>query len=178
MRIPLSELAHLLHTEGEAAIADRYGTAFLVADPSSAFNLPSGPMETMRVDRSAFIASSRGEFHPTSPSYPLQRRADSVYSFISIGRTENCDICLPDDTVSKLHALVRERKGEFSVQDADSANGSFRGEDRIPGRHEGEPLRLASGDVVRFGQIKLHFLKLPELVKLLDDVVPRGPDLD
>jgi len=172
MRVTLEELAEVLRQEGEEAVKERFGHAFLVADPASAFNLSSGPMQTMRVDRQAFLASSRGEFHPSAPVFLLLRRPESVYSFISIGRTDNCDITLHDDTISKLHALIREKDGEYSAQDADSANGSFRGEEPIPRRNEGAPMVLASKDILRFGQIKLHFMMWDDLRALIEDVVP------
>lgn len=174
MRTTVAELAAAMKTLGEARFVRTWGADFLVADPGSAFNIPVGPQETMRVDRSAFLASSRGEYHPSTPVFQLRRRPDSVYSFVSVGRTDNCDISLPDDTVSKLHALLREKGRGWVLQDADSANGTFRGEFPVPGRSAGEPVTIAPGDALRFGSIKLHYVDVPRLKALIDQLNAPG----
>lgn len=169
MRTTLAELAAAHRTLGDERFVATWAPVFLVSDPESAFNIPSGPRETLRVDRSAFLASSRGEFHATSPAFAIKRRPESVYSFVSIGRTENCDIQIPDDTVSKLHALLRAKEGIWTVHDADSANGTFVDELPVPGRAAGEPAPLHPGSILRVGQVKLHFQDLGGLKALFEE---------
>jgi adenylate cyclase len=64
----------------------------------------------------------------------------------SVGRTEACDIPVPDTTVSRRHAeLVTDAEG-LLVRDLGSANGTYVNDAPV-----GEA-RLAAGDRLRFGQ--------------------------
>ena len=46
--------------------------------------------------------------------------------FLTVGRSQNNDITLVDIEVSKVHAYLDEdEKGEWTVRDADSTNGTF-----------------------------------------------------
>ena len=171
MRSTLAEWAAILKADGEGALISQGADAFLVTDPASVFNIPVGPSQTMRVDRQLFLASTRGEFHGASPTFAIRQQPGSVYSFVSVGRTENCDICLPDDTVSKLHALLRFKDGLWTVQDADSANGTTARGEAVPGRSEGRAITLEPGDKVSFGQIELYFHSVQTLTALMAKVV-------
>jgi hypothetical protein len=174
MRSTLQEWAKILEEKGDEGLVSEGSDAFLVTDPSSVFNIPDGPSATMRIDRALFLASTRGEFHPTTPAFAVRQRADSVYSFVSVGRTENCDVCLPDDSVSKLHALMRKKDGAWMVQDADSANGTLLNEQKVPPRADGTGLPLQPGDVLSFGAIQLHFHDIASLKKLIDETLAAG----
>jgi pSer/pThr/pTyr-binding forkhead associated (FHA) protein len=84
----------------------------------------------------------------TNVAYPLRakdRRA-AVGSSILIGRTETNDVCIPDQSVSKLHARVTKKR--FELSDADSTNGTF-----VNGRKlsASESVPLAPNLLVRFG---------------------------
>ncbi len=171
MRSTLEEWAKILEAHGEAGLEQDGSDAFLVADPASVFNIPDGPSATMRIDRALFLASTRGEYHPTSPTFAVRQRADSVYSFVSVGRTENCDVCLPDDSVSKLHALLRKKEGKWWVQDADSANGTLLNEQKVPPRADGTGLALRPGDRLSFGAIQLHFHDIASLRQLIAETI-------
>lgn len=65
---------------------------------------------------------------------------------ITIGRSSNNDICIPDRHVSRLHAIIEYRDGIFMISDNQSANGTFVNDLQLT-----EPYPLASGD-----QIKLY----------------------
>ena len=114
MRRPLIQWGKALRLVSPEEFEERHGRAFLVTDPASVFNVPDGPISTQRIDLNLYRASQEGTFHEATPVFSLQRREESVYSFISIGRTENCDVPLRDESVSKLHALIRARDGAFS----------------------------------------------------------------
>jgi pSer/pThr/pTyr-binding forkhead associated (FHA) protein len=84
----------------------------------------------------------------TNVAYPLRakdRRA-AVGSTILIGRTDSNDVCIPDQSISKLHARVT-KKG-FELSDASSTNGTF-----VNGRKlsVSESVPLATNLLVRFG---------------------------
>jgi len=52
---------------------------------------------------------------------------------VSIGREPNNDIELPDQRVSRHHAVLWAEHGEWKVRDLDSANGTFVGYSRVTG---------------------------------------------
>jgi pSer/pThr/pTyr-binding forkhead associated (FHA) protein len=62
----------------------------------------------------------------------------------TIGRSSNNDICIPEQHVSRQHAVISYRDGVFMISDLGSANGTFVNEERL---HEAYP--LASGDRIR-----------------------------
>lgn len=55
---------------------------------------------------------------PGSPSAPI-----AVTAGLRVGRHPNCDLVLEDASISRLHAKVEERAGEFVLVDAGSTNG-------------------------------------------------------
>ena len=71
-----------------------------------------------------------------------------------IGRSEECDIALPDDSVSRVHARL-DRNGEgWMLVDLGSTNGTF-----VNGQRVGEA-PLEPGDRIEFGDVRLRFLPL------------------
>jgi len=79
-------------------------------------------------------------------SFPLE--GDRV----SIGRRPDCDLFLDDVTVSRDHALLVERGGEWWIDDCGSLNGTYVNRSRIESR------RLEDGDELQVGKYKLAFL--------------------
>jgi hypothetical protein len=73
---------------------------------------------------------------------------------VTIGRDEKSTIVLESRLVSKAHALVEFRDGEYTIQDLESANGT-----RVNG--EATSVRvLEPGDRVEVGDVELTFLDL------------------
>ena len=70
-----------------------------------------------------------------------------------IGRSPECDVFLDDVTVSRDHALVVKRGGDFYLDDLGSLNGTYVNRRRI------ESHRLADGDELQIGKYKLTFLQ-------------------
>lgn len=80
----------------------------------------------------------------------------------AIGRTSRADIVLPSPMVSQRHAEVYAVEGEYWVCDLGSTNATF-----VNGRRlSSEPHRLASGDVIRVGDVDLRFE--------ISELAPRG----
>jgi len=48
-----------------------------------------------------------------------------------IGRTSDCELCVPDEHVSRTHAEVRLENGSWWVRDLNSSNGIYAGEQRL-----------------------------------------------
>jgi predicted RNA-binding Zn-ribbon protein involved in translation (DUF1610 family) len=71
---------------------------------------------------------------------------------ITVGRSPDCDIFLDDVTVSRRHALVLRRDGQFFIEDQGSLNGTFLNRRRI------ESGQVEDGDELQIGKYKLTFL--------------------
>ena len=69
--------------------------------------------------------------------YYLEERADYM-----IGRNTACDICYPNESVSREHALLRWHEDAWYIMDQNSTNGTY-----VNGRKI-ESARLQNGDVV------------------------------
>jgi pSer/pThr/pTyr-binding forkhead associated (FHA) protein len=70
----------------------------------------------------------------------------------TVGRSPDCDVFLDDVTVSRRHAQVLRRDGQFVIEDKGSLNGTFVNRRRI------ESGALEDGDEVQIGKYKLTFL--------------------
>jgi pSer/pThr/pTyr-binding forkhead associated (FHA) protein len=70
----------------------------------------------------------------------------------TIGRQAGNDICIPEQHVSRQHAVINYRDGIFMISDLGSANGTFVNDHQLT-----EPFPLASGDIVRLYVPTLRF---------------------
>jgi len=70
-----------------------------------------------------------------------------------IGRSPDCDIFLDDVTVSRNHAVLVERNGNFYVEDQGSLNGTFVNRRRI------DTVELENGDELQIGKYRLTFIE-------------------
>jgi Domain of unknown function (DUF1707)/FHA domain len=66
----------------------------------------------------------------------------------TIGRTRECDLCLPDLSVSRMHALLVRREDGWVLSDLGSHNGT-----RLNGWLVREPVPVHPGDRVEFGSM-------------------------
>jgi pSer/pThr/pTyr-binding forkhead associated (FHA) protein len=89
----------------------------------------------------------------------LDPKTEEVQEFVltegstaSIGRMENNDICIPEQHVSRQHAVINYRDGIFMITDLGSANGTFVNDRQLDG-----PFPLASGDEIRLYVPLLRF---------------------
>ena len=69
----------------------------------------------------------------------------------TIGRSPDCGIFLDDVTVSRKHAILRERDGGFFIEDQGSLNGTFVNRKRV------ESAQLEDGDELQIGKYRLTF---------------------
>lgn len=70
----------------------------------------------------------------------------------TIGRQTSCDIVIADHNVSRVHAEMKVVQGSWRIDDRGSTNGT-----RVNGSMIVEPTLLASGDVISFGAVNIHF---------------------
>lgn len=70
-----------------------------------------------------------------------------------IGRDGDCQIVIPDGTVTGKHAVILYRNGKYSITDQQSSNGTYvNGEDI-----ELEPKYINDGDIIKIGDTELTF---------------------
>jgi hypothetical protein len=70
---------------------------------------------------------------------------------VLIGRTNACDICLPDANVSRSHAAIVCHDGAWHIEDLDSTNGTL-----LNGHPVASGL-LRDGDVIEIGLTRLTY---------------------
>jgi pSer/pThr/pTyr-binding forkhead associated (FHA) protein len=78
-------------------------------------------------------------------------RWELVGPLTTIGRDEECEISLPDASVSRHHAQVVRQASGYYLSDLASSNGTL-----LNGAPVAEPTRLRPGDVVRVGELDLR----------------------
>jgi pSer/pThr/pTyr-binding forkhead associated (FHA) protein len=66
----------------------------------------------------------------------------------TIGRTRDCDLCLTDLSVSRMHALLVRHQDGWVLSDLGSHNGT-----RLNGWLVREPVPVQAGDRVEFGSM-------------------------
>jgi diguanylate cyclase (GGDEF)-like protein len=90
------------------------------------------------------------KIHPASP---LDRPVELLQTETTIGRDESSSLALGQDSISRRHAQIEQRNGEFVLRDLGSTNGTFVNEVRLS-----VPVVLSPGDRVRFGDQIFKFL--------------------
>lgn len=99
------------------------------------------------------IAGSVPEAYLLLPNGVRQRLSETN----TLGRTRSADVVLESDQVSRRHADVYVQDGEFYVADLGSTNVT-----RVNDAPLGQaPRRLAHGDVIQVGDVKLPFERHP-----------------
>jgi len=145
-----------------------HGDAFLMLG-SLDLDAPGGPAATVVawIVPDETEAECLGPFDPLV--HPVRRTGRSVGHLISVGRTSNNDVVVPDVSVSRFHAFLKEATGDarWSIQDAGSTNGTAVNGRPVPAQGKGGPVDLKSGDRVRVGQVELTFFEAELLVRLL-----------
>ena len=67
----------------------------------------------------------------------------------TVGRDQECDVCLNDTSVSRHHARISVDAGMVIVEDLDSKNGT-----QINGERISKPAPAADGDTITFGNVE------------------------
>ncbi len=88
-----------------------------------------------------------------------------------IGRSPDCDIAIDNTAISRKHASIEFKDGEYFLTDLQSSNGTFLNGERIQ-----EPQVLKPGDSIGIAKFNLIFQETPqaEVQKLMSD----GADLE
>jgi pSer/pThr/pTyr-binding forkhead associated (FHA) protein len=70
---------------------------------------------------------------------------------VMIGRGEICDICLPDNSISRRHAVLSRSGRQFTISDRSSTNGTYVNGVKVSQRE------LIDGDMIKMGNTVLIF---------------------
>ena len=108
-----------------------------------------------------------------NPTSPHRQEVMLPRTPMSIGRDPSNDLVLPDAMVSRRHAVVELRAGQFYLRDCNSSNGSLVNGDRVNERS------LRDGDLVAIGTARLLFREDVEALDPAGKVVqhPSAPRL-
>lgn len=145
------------------AFEKQHGSAFLLMSAAE-LKQPTGPRATQVQGLPGAEAPSEHTAHLSLIVYPVKRTERSVFPFVTVGRTQNNDVVLPEVTVSRFHAFFkRNEQGVFTLQDAGSTNGTAVNGAEVPAQGAGSAVTVKSGDNVRFGSLELTFLSVAAL---------------
>jgi hypothetical protein len=95
---------------------------------------------------------------------PIRKRQPIFAEMISLGRTANNDIVIPDATISKFHAYFRVTDDLIEVVDAGSRNGT-----KVMGRAIATktPAEVTIGTRIKFGSVDLTLRDARETWELI-----------
>ncbi len=100
------------------------------------------------------------------------REIEVMKDVITLGRSRQCEVVVPDDSVSRVHAEIRREGERYRLRDRDSTAGTFLGGSRITDAF------LRPGDELRLGQVELRFVTRDRRPELLPSEAERfGPVL-
>lgn len=143
--------------------------AALVRERTAYDSNPTSGVHTLTMDQEMeeTLPNGRDTSSPLSDFeiYPLSKKAGASFpDRITIGRTSNNDIVIPDTSVSRLHAYVKRDGERWLVADAGSKNGSWLAGKALAARKE-RP--LPSRAVLRLGDVDLTFYLAADLFEAL-----------
>jgi diguanylate cyclase (GGDEF)-like protein len=83
----------------------------------------------------------------------IGRRIDLGREEVSIGRSDQCTVCVNSDLVSRRHAVICYVLGKYFLVDLKSTNGTFVNDQRV------ERVQLKDADLVRAGKTVLKYME-------------------
>ncbi len=92
---------------------------------------------------------------------------------IVIGRAPKADICIPEDTLSKVHAKCLQAGDKVHLEDLNSTNGTFLNDQRVTAR-----VGLCDGDIIRLGSILFKFFAHDNIENVFHDKIYRMATID
>lgn len=163
----LDEFIRELRRDGDAAFrAHHAGPVIIVTRAAGEQKQDSGSETTVMAETSGWriqqvslinrvFAVSRGAFEKETP--------------LILGRSEKvADIVIPDDSVSKRHALFEATRDGLTITDCGSTNGTTIGEVELPAN---KPYLLRGGESIGIGNFSFLFHTPDGFVNYLKRVV-------
>ncbi|HEY2744250.1 MAG TPA: FHA domain-containing protein [Polyangia bacterium] len=126
--------------------------AILPREPTDLARVPTGTIRIVDVSKTKNSAAPERGGRPLV--LPLRKVQSTFPSMITIGRTENNDLVVSDEQVSKFHAFFRLIGDRVELSDAGSRNGTFVGSRKLAARGGSAPVNR--GDRFAFGAIEFQ----------------------
>jgi hypothetical protein len=127
---------------GALLVKDEGGTETTQTFTPDEGDEPADALEDLGVKGPALVVRSGGG--RAGEMFPLEGET-------TIGRSPDCGIFLDDVTVSRKHAVLRDRDNGFFIEDQGSLNGTFVNRKRV------ESAQLDDGDELQIGKYRLTF---------------------
>lgn len=93
---------------------------------------------------------------------------------VTIGRMDNNDVVLDDESVSRFHAWLQQDAKGWTLVDADSRNGTWLGSRKLLAK---EKVLVTDGVKLKLGTVELSFLEPKTFLAQLKDLVDLGATL-
>jgi hypothetical protein len=166
--VPIKSLRQDARSLSQAEFEDRHGPGFLLLTAAD-LHEPTGPMAT-EVKVVGFDEPAERTASISLVAYPLRRTERSVGHLVTIGRTANNDVVIPDISISRFHAFVKQVEGgALHIQDANSTNGTGVNGIPVSAQGHGPASDLKAGDNVRLGQVEFTYLDAKGLQDFVRD---------
>lgn len=123
-------------------------------EPTDLGRVPTGAFRLVDLNKPKSPATTPGERGGRPLVLPLRKVQSTFPSMITVGRTENNDLVIPDEQVSKFHAFFRIVGDRVELSDAGSRNGTFVGSRRLQARGASAPLNKS--DRFAFGAVEFQ----------------------
>jgi hypothetical protein len=96
---------------------------------------------------------------------PILKGKASVFPMgITVGRTENNDVVLRHEQVSRFHAYVQITAEGLALVDADSKNGTWMNGNRLVAT---KPHPLPPSAIIKFGELQVRYYSAESLIDYL-----------
>ncbi len=169
--LKLEQFVHDCRTLDERAFRFKHGDAFLLHyGPLETLNRPSRPQKTLVDPKETPVFTGTPLAHLQNDYLVFHVRSTGRSPFpsmITVGRTKNNDIVVPDASVSKFHAYFKEEDDHYFLQDAGSRNGTALDGKLVPTAKVGKPVEVQEGQEVRFANVRMRFLRGPAFRELI-----------
>ena len=86
--------------------------------------------------------------------FPVVKGKNSVPGPVSIGRTADNDLAIPEYTISTRHCILAQVSGQYRLTDLGATNGTMINDVKLTPR---KPCVLSGGETIRMGRFTLLF---------------------
>ena len=128
------------------------------------FKTPTEPIKRLPAPSSAF-----GHYLVLSRGAQVGAVHLMINPIITVGREAKNDIVVAEDAVSRYHLTLRRTKTGYVVEDIGSTNGTF-----LNGHKLEDPTTLNPDDVLRVGDVQLHYVRKPLPEQGQDEIQTRN----
>ena len=110
----------------------------------------------------AASSSSESLKHAIYPLVKSEYASGRIHIF-PIGRVDGNDMIMPDYAISKQHAIIEIKRGDYLIRDVGSTNGTFINGKRV----DKKPVQIRDKDIVAFARYEFTFLFPESLFDML-----------